>query len=71
MDDADRAQIAQEHAMEQAMTARDRARAAALSALFCVDCGEPIALARRLAVPGVMCCVACQKARDRRSMVGI
>jgi len=31
----------------------------------CEDCDEPIPAARRTAVPGVRCCLACQEARDQ------
>lgn len=31
---------------------------------LCEDCGEPIAEARRLALPGVRLCVTCQEERD-------
>ena len=34
------------------------------SATHCDDCGEPIPEARRLAVPGVRRCVACQSTRE-------
>ena len=34
------------------------------SAEECDDCGEPIPLRRRTAVPGVRTCVACQSERD-------
>jgi phage/conjugal plasmid C-4 type zinc finger TraR family protein len=30
----------------------------------CAECGEPIAAARREAVPGVRLCLACQQAAD-------
>ncbi len=33
----------------------------------CEDCGEPIPEARRRAVPGVRCCLACQSARDEEA----
>ncbi len=36
------------------------------SAQFCVDCDEPIPTARRLALPGVQRCLACQAAADRQ-----
>ena len=36
----------------------------------CVECGDPIPEARRLALPGVTTCVACQSGRDRRIVVG-
>lgn len=32
----------------------------------CAECGDEIPEARRRAVPGVVTCVACQAARDRR-----
>lgn len=35
------------------------------SLTFCEECGEPIPEARRLALPGVRLCVACQSAADR------
>ncbi len=53
-------------------TVRDgilRARArmpAGTGEIHCVECGEEIPEARRLVVPGVRTCVACQSARDRR-----
>ncbi|WP_417483276.1 DksA/TraR family C4-type zinc finger protein [Maricaulis sp.] len=34
------------------------------SAEFCVECGEAIPEPRRLAVPGVRTCIACQTQRD-------
>jgi phage/conjugal plasmid C-4 type zinc finger TraR family protein len=38
----------------------------------CVDCGEPISVARRAALPGVRTCVPCQGERDgKRRMAGI
>ncbi|MGM3184272.1 TraR/DksA family transcriptional regulator [Dickeya oryzae] len=36
------------------------------SALFCEDCEAPIPEARRLAIPGVVCCVSCQEIREQR-----
>jgi phage/conjugal plasmid C-4 type zinc finger TraR family protein len=35
-----------------------------LSALYCVECGDPISEARRKAVPGVQLCVECQQNLD-------
>jgi phage/conjugal plasmid C-4 type zinc finger TraR family protein len=32
----------------------------------CLECGEEIPQARRLALPGARTCVACQAGRDRR-----
>ena len=31
----------------------------------CEECGEPIPLARRLAMPGVRLCIECQQEADR------
>lgn len=31
----------------------------------CAECGEPIPVARRKAVPGVKLCIDCQSGRDR------
>ena len=45
-----------------------RARALAPSgesAEECYDCGEPIPLKRRQALPGVRTCISCQSERDR------
>ena len=36
------------------------------AALQCMECGEDIPEGRRLAVPGVRLCVACQATRDAR-----
>lgn len=36
------------------------------SAEFCMECGEPIAEARRIALPGVQYCINCQQARDQK-----
>ena len=44
---------------------RMRARAGGESLTECADCGEPIPEARRLAVPGVTLCIACQTEADR------
>ena len=41
------------------------ARAGGESLAECADCGEPIPEARRLAVPGVTLCIACQTEADR------
>jgi len=34
----------------------------------CEECGKPIPLARREAVPGVRLCVACQSEHDKESV---
>jgi phage/conjugal plasmid C-4 type zinc finger TraR family protein len=36
-----------------------------LSAEDCDDCGDPISERRRMALPGVRTCIACQSERDR------
>ncbi len=36
----------------------------------CVECGDPIPAARRLAIPGVRTCVPCQSSRDSRPVTG-
>jgi phage/conjugal plasmid C-4 type zinc finger TraR family protein len=37
----------------------------------CEECEAPIPEARRLAVPGVRLCVACQQARDTEQSAGL
>lgn len=66
----DRAQALEEQMRADAL--REQARRAALagktaadSAAECEDCGEPIAPARRLAVPGCQRCVVCQARAER------
>ncbi|WP_299023948.1 DksA/TraR family C4-type zinc finger protein [uncultured Sulfitobacter sp.] len=48
--------------------ARLKARRAPVgeSAEFCAECEEPIAQARREAIPGVKLCIECVRARDAR-----
>jgi phage/conjugal plasmid C-4 type zinc finger TraR family protein len=36
----------------------------------CVECGDEIPPARRLALPGASTCVQCQSGRDRRVVIG-
>lgn len=46
----------------------DRAKSrltAGESLSHCAECGEPIPEARRLAMPGVRLCLACQEAADK------
>ena len=46
--------------------ARVRSRLAGGESLEeCEECGEPIPLARRLAMPGVRLCIECQQEADR------
>ncbi len=39
------------------------------SAEFCMECDAPIPEARRLAIPGVELCVACQSALEAKQVV--
>jgi len=39
------------------------------SLIDCAECGEEIAEARRLALPGVKLCIECQSARDGKSKI--
>ena len=42
------------------------------AAKYCVECGDEIPEARRIALPGTRTCVACQSARDAtRASAGI
>lgn len=41
-----------------------RYQVVALSAFVCEDCNAPIPGARRIALPGVQCCVGCQQIRE-------
>ena len=73
-DDVDRAQAREEELLQDAL-ARQARRARAAQGLpaaeFCGEnlqdwgCGEPIAAARRAAVPGCQLCVACQGRREK------
>ncbi len=36
------------------------------SAEYCRECGEPIAEARRIALPGVQLCIQCQSEQDKK-----
>lgn len=38
-----------------------RSKSLGASRVLCVDCEAPIPSARRRAIPGVQCCVACQE----------
>lgn len=66
-DDAvnDQIDISTAEAVARARLRAARPAAAAQSAPACVECDEPIPEARRLAVPGVQRCVACQSGQDR------
>lgn len=65
MDDVDRAQMREQENRQDALAAQQRRAhpddAPEESARWCIDCGEPIPEARRLAVPGCSRCVDCQQ----------
>lgn len=67
MDDIDRAQAREAENLHDALAAQfrrahpDEADPEAESRKVCIDCGEPIPEARRLAVPGCTRCVECQQ----------
>ncbi|GJL38205.1 hypothetical protein TUM17576_50250 [Enterobacter hormaechei] len=44
-----------------------RSKQAAVSLFVCDACGAPIPEARRIAVPGVECCVTCQTISELKS----
>lgn len=62
MDFIDHLTIAQERADQQFVDQRLKGINArhVISAMECIDCGDPIPKARRKAVPGVQRCVPCQ-----------
>ena len=73
IDDIDRAQAREAEILSDAL--RDQARRAGLegktaadSAEVCQErgCGEPIPEARRIKLPGVQLCVACQTRREKK-----
>ncbi|WP_413742277.1 TraR/DksA C4-type zinc finger protein [Sodalis sp. RH15] len=37
------------------------------SAFVCEDCDAPIPQPRRIALPGVQCCISCQQIREARN----
>lgn len=62
-DDIDRAQAREAELLADALQGqarRARRGLGAVSAQYCAACGEPIAEARRRAVPGVQRCLCCQ-----------
>lgn len=70
-DDVDRASEREAELLADAL--RDQARRAGLagktvadSAEWCERCGDEIPQARRVAVPGCLCCVACQTRQEKR-----
>lgn len=63
MDIADKAQAEQEY-LNAGAWERQKRECAGESLKFCVECGEPIPEARRLAVPGCRLCIECQTERE-------
>lgn len=70
-DDVDRASAREAELLADAL--RDQARRAGLagktaadSAEWCQRCGDEVPLARRVAVPGCLYCVACQARTERK-----
>lgn len=74
-----------EHQYEQAAALEERARQAGVDAMrqrpverprvyngerLCLDCDDPIEVARLKAQPGAVRCVACQYDHERRVQVG-
>ncbi len=55
-----------EHRLRQEALARAAARGQGAGRAECVDCGEPIPLGRRSAMPHAETCVNCQRDRERR-----
>ncbi len=51
--------------MDAVMSARARMPAGE-GETHCLECGDEIPTARRLALPGARTCIACQSARDSR-----
>ncbi len=64
MDIIDNAQEREEFFRDQALAARERPSPHMKSLSECLDCDEPIPVARREAVPGCTRCVACQSVKE-------
>lgn len=64
-DPVDIAQAHEEELRQDALAAQARrTMATGKSALKCEDCGTPIPLERRTALPGVQTCVDCQSLKE-------
>lgn len=77
LDEASRVEMAEREALvvDQLARARlaakqagDREAARAGQVALCVDCESPIPEARRLAVPGCLRCIECERAKSARSL---
>lgn len=67
MDITDYASEREEQQLAEALARHQRAQApAGAGSLECVDCGEPIPVKRREALPGCETCVDCQSVREAR-----
>jgi len=66
-DEIDRAQERDEFFRSLALGNHKTEGITGISAAECIDCGEPIPRARRMAVPGCCRCVDCQAEFERRS----
>ncbi|MDP1980491.1 TraR/DksA C4-type zinc finger protein [Undibacterium sp.] len=68
LDDANRlADVARTGAIEAELKrlAALKAKTPAISAENCIRCDEPIAIARRLAIPGCQLCIDCKTLSER------
>jgi len=59
MDQIDEAQRLEEQHLRRSLDALNQSQRGRISALHCIDCGEPIPERRRQAVPGVQKCIQC------------
>jgi len=66
MDDVDRAQVVSDLFLDQTLEKAKGPQTNGSGADFCIDCGEPIPKARRLAVPGCIRCIDCQEEFEER-----
>lgn len=65
-DAMDRAQQWEQESRERHIN-NARSRIAAPSRFICEECDAPIPEARRIAIPGVSCCVTCQQIIELKS----
>lgn len=66
---ADIVDLANEYAdefLQRALEQRRREASIAVSAEFCVDCGDAIPILRQQATQGCETCVTCKEFRERR-----
>ncbi len=65
MDEFERAQENEERDRQQALARHARQRRSGPSAETCIDCGEAIPEARRIAMVGCVRCVGCEEQREQ------